>query len=130
MVKYKEYSCFDHSDFPAHSMFRPFAFESSFSVNRPISDFAGDIAAFCLDIKQEFFMFQFSMFLIKVFEFYNLKSYWILTYSSREQRLCNLIGEYVVRKSFKGKKVSSLSKFLLIPYCKQNFSSVKTFFTC
>ena len=75
LVKYKEYSCFDHSDFQAHSMLRPFAFESSFSVNRPIQDFAGDIAAFCLDVKQEFFMFQFSMFLIKVFEFYNLKSY-------------------------------------------------------
>ena len=36
---------------------RPLAFESSFSVNRRIYDFVSDITAFCLDIKQEFFIF-------------------------------------------------------------------------
>ena len=45
---------------------RPLAFENSFSPNRRIYDFVCDIAAFCLDIKQEFFIFHFSMFHIKV----------------------------------------------------------------
>ena len=45
---------------------RPLAFESSFSVNRCIKDFIGNIAAFCLDIKQEFSIFHFSIIHIKV----------------------------------------------------------------
>ena len=36
--------------------------ESSCSVNHHIYNFVNDIAAFCLDIKQEFFIFHFSMF--------------------------------------------------------------------
>ena len=35
---------------------RPLAFDSSFSDSRCIQDFVGDITAFCLDIKQEFFI--------------------------------------------------------------------------
>ena len=46
-------------------MVRPLAFESSFSVNCCIWDLVGNIATFCLDIKQEFFNFHFSMFHIK-----------------------------------------------------------------
>ena len=44
-----------HTHFRLESL-RPLAFESSFSVNR----------ALCLDIKEEFFIFHFSMFHIKV----------------------------------------------------------------
>ena len=55
---------------------RPLAFKSSFSISCRILDFVGNIATFCLDIKQEFFIFHFSK-----FEFYNLKSYWTLIYS-------------------------------------------------
>ena len=48
---------------------RPLAFESLFSINCRIWDFVGDTATFCLDIKQEFFIFQC---FTKKFEFYNL----------------------------------------------------------
>ena len=45
---------------------RPLVFESLFSINHLIYDFVGDIAAFCLDIKEELFIFHVSMFHIKV----------------------------------------------------------------
>ena len=44
--------------FPVKNL-RPIAFESSFSVNRCIWEFSGDIAAFCLDIKAWIFYFSF-----------------------------------------------------------------------
>ena len=47
-------------------LIRPLTFESWFSVNRRVWNFIGDIAVFCLDIKQEFFIFNFSMFHIKI----------------------------------------------------------------
>ena len=52
-----------------------------------------------------------------------------ITIYNVQMRLCNLIGEYIVGKYFQTQKASSLSKFLLLPSCKQNFLSVKTLFT-